>query len=98
MSGITKREPPISWRPSPAAREKLARLVSETKLSRNDLLNQAIAQYRDKVVPVINEPENVKVKAVEFPAGKPKTGIKIDREKVLAFQNKTGMDRAAKRK
>lgn len=51
---------------------KLAELVSETGLSRNELLNQAIVQYREKVVPVINEPENVTVEAIKFPPGKPK--------------------------
>ena len=44
MTGITKREAPISWRPSKEARKRLAVFVSETGLSRNELLNQLVMQ------------------------------------------------------
>lgn len=37
--GITKREAPISWRPSPAARLGLADLIERMGVKRNEVLN-----------------------------------------------------------
>lgn len=107
MSGNTKREPPISWRPSTEAREALARLVTKTGLSRNDILNKAALLYESQV----NRHQSAKehseaadrqavlsrnVKDTEKVIQRMAT--RIDRDKLAAFQRKAGMDSAKARK
>ena len=98
MTGITKREPPISWRPSKAARAKLARLVSETGLSRNDLLNQLVTgtdkrlgALEGSAAPPPHMSEEVRSNA------RLTRRVTVDRDKIAAFQRKAGMGGSGKK-
>lgn len=97
MSGNTKREPPISWRPSKAAREKLAFLTVRTGLSRNDLLNRMILDYG---VPEVTEPHSARAQFEQRQADQQRQArvvARINPDKILDFQRKVGMDKVKKR-
>ena len=99
MSGNTKREAPISWRPSPAAAVALTGLMERMPgMKRSEVLNLVViaaAHQPRQTIPAepidIDKPSKIAAKQPYRHSGG------IDREKNLAFQRQIGMDKAPKR-
>ena len=95
--GNTKREAPITWRPSPAAAIALAQVMDRTGLRRGELLNLLVisaAHKQDAGVDIVadNDQGSAATARARIHAAGMATANKPDPEKIAAFQRKCGMD------
>lgn len=87
--GITKREAPVTWRPSPAARMALARLLDKEGISRGELLNRIVIAADRNLSPVPGGTAEVGPLHANRPLGR--VDRRVDPDKLAAFQRKAGM-------
>lgn len=102
---MTKRPDPISWRPSPEAREALLKLQARDgkKKSRGEILNEAVIwAASEPLVSAIRQPRNDPAVIPHAP-GQPHSAKAllgrrgVDPEKIAEFQRKVRMDVFSKR-
>ena len=95
--GITKREAPVTWRPSPEARLALARLLDRENCSRGDLLNRLVlaADAGEQSSPLMEDAPAIVATARGGIDRKPSSAWaprrRPDPTKIEAFQRKAGM-------